>query len=523
MKGASFWNQPLTLRIFFTSLVSTFTFKFLSSWTDEQHFSSMGLVNFGDFSKQRNHGYSIVHIPFFILVGIVGGLLGALFNFVFSKLTQFRMRYVRRPSLRFLEALVVSLVTSTCSFLLSYFVHSCRRLESDVLDNEEVSIQHFQFFCPNGYYNDMATVFYTTEELAIKQLLHSEGEFSFSTLWMFSVVYFSLFCWTQGIAVPAGVFVPSILAGAAYGRLVGQWLYHWTPFQSVKWRINPGTFALIGAASLLGGVTRMTISLTVILIETTNDTTYGLPLMVTLMVAKWTADLFNQGLSEVAIHVRKVPFLPYEPPLIGSRKLTAQQIVSRKSDHHHHHHHHHPHHHNAATAATAVITFQCVERISTVYHTLLNTTHNGFPVVDVDGTFAGLILRSQLIVLLKKKAFHHSPEPLRTFYQRVTLDDFQVEYPRYPPIESVKLTPEEKMMYLDLTPYMNRTPFIVQDNSSLRRVYTLFRTMGLRHLVVVDKKNSVVGIITRKDLISLPHLKTLSTTNRTMSPFFSNQ
>lgn len=148
-----------------------------------------------------------------------------------------------------------------------------------------------------GYYNDMATVFFTTQELAIKQLLHNEGEFSFSTLAVFTCIYFALFCWTQGIAAPVGVFVPAILTGASYGRLVGQLLNN----IGSAWRINPGTFALIGAASFLGGVTRMTIALTVILIEATNDTTYGLPIMITLMVAKWTGDWFNEGLYDIAI------------------------------------------------------------------------------------------------------------------------------------------------------------------------------------------------------------------------------
>lgn len=62
--------------------------------------------------------------------------------------------------------------------------------------------------------------------------------------------------------------------------------------------IYSGTFALIGAAAFLGGVVRMTISLTVILIESTNEITYGLPIMITLMVSAgpwlWlSADCFN--------------------------------------------------------------------------------------------------------------------------------------------------------------------------------------------------------------------------------------
>ena len=48
--------------------------------------------------------------------------------------------------------------------------------------------------------------------------------------------------------------------------------------------LYPGTYSLIGAASFLGGVVRMTISLTVILIESTNEIEYGLPIMITVMV-----------------------------------------------------------------------------------------------------------------------------------------------------------------------------------------------------------------------------------------------
>jgi len=36
---------------------------------------------------------------------------------------------------------------------------------------------------------------------------------------------------------------------------------------------------------------------------------------------------------------------------------------------------------------------------------------------------------------------------------------------------------------------------------SLERTYIIFRTLGLRHMSVVDELNRVIGIITRKDLM----------------------
>ena len=56
----------------------------------------------------------------------------------------------------------------------------------------------------------------------------------------------------------------------------------------------------------------MTVSLTVILIEATDEIEYGLPLLVTLMIAKWVGDLFNEGLYDIHIELKEVPLLGWD-------------------------------------------------------------------------------------------------------------------------------------------------------------------------------------------------------------------
>ncbi|XP_017797738.1 PREDICTED: H(+)/Cl(-) exchange transporter 7 [Habropoda laboriosa] len=473
-EGTSFFNQSLTWRTFFASMITTFTLNIILS-TYHEHpgdLSYPGLLNLGKFMSMP---YQIYEIPLFMIMGTIGGILGALWNYINYKMTCFRLRYVKKKWLKVIEALFVAALSASMGFAMIYFVSDCKPLGKDPTKFP------IQMYCAEGQYSAVATLWFQTPESSVRSLFHdSKDSHNNITLAIFVILYFLLAAATFGLSMSSGLFIPSLLIGSAWGRLIGSGLAKTFPNCAV---LDPGKYALLGAAAQLGGVVRMTISLTAILIEATQGISFGLPVIIVLVMAKWVGDFFNEGIYDIHTQMAGIPLLPWEaPPLTNN--IYASEIMS------------HP-----------VVTLQTVENVGHIVELLKCVTFNGFPVVDPPSSdqneipcyrrFRGLIIRSQLIVLLQNKIFNEYSE---YWDKSLNIKMFRKEYPRYPTIDQVTVTEEEKTYTMDLRPFMNPSPYTLQHCATLPRVFRLFRALGLRHLPIVNDTNEVIGIITRKDV-----------------------
>ncbi|XP_055609644.1 H(+)/Cl(-) exchange transporter 7 isoform X2 [Uranotaenia lowii] len=477
-EAASFWNQALIWRTFFASIISSFTLNIvLSAYHGLDSFRYRGLFNLGEFEPLP---FEYFELPIFMLMGVFGGLSGAFWNSVNTKINIFRAHFIKYRWAKVLEAAFVAAIGATCACAMAYSINDCRPLGNDPTETP------VQLFCEDNEYNAAAALWFQTPEATVKALFHDPpGSHRILTLVIYVLIYYPLSCITYGLSVSLGIFIPTLLVGAAWGRLTASFIVLAFPNSIVF--VNPGKYALIGAAAQLGGVVRMTLSLSVILLETTGNIGFVFPIIITLMSAKWSGDYFNEGIYDTQIKTSKVPMLPWhvEPKLQND---FAERIMN-----------------------PAVVCVRRREPVGYIIDILENTTHNGFPVIEDDGNgnrengkLIGLILRSQLVVILKRSMY---VETERFWKDIVTIQDFRKEYPRYPNIDDLNIN-EDKLLKnytIDMSMFMNSSPYSVRPETSVPRIFQLFRALGLRHLVVVNLENRIQGIITRKDFLQESH------------------
>merc|ERR1719191_1999985 len=119
---------------------------------------------------------------------------------------------------------------------------------------------------------------------------------------------------TFGALVPAGLFVPSLFIGGCIGRVLGGLLKFLGFFGAQELQVEPGIYAMVGAGAMLAGVSRLTITLAVVLFELTGGLTYIVPFMLSVLIAKWVGDKVTSDRSIYDVYSDFSGMAKVEPP-----------------------------------------------------------------------------------------------------------------------------------------------------------------------------------------------------------------
>jgi chloride channel 3/4/5 len=383
----------------------------------------------------------------FVLLGISGGAMGAFF----IKATRiWALTFRRIPAIKQypgIEVLFVALATGTVSYWNRYTKIPVTELLLEVASPCDAYTDTGTGLCPSR--EQIPTVIgYLLIAFIIKAIL--------TTI-------------TFGIKVPAGIYVPSMVVGGLFGRIVGhvvQWLAltysdsglfgQCDPSAVPEDCVVPGVYAMVAAGATMCGVTRLSVTLAVILFELTGSLDHVLPFSIGVLVSKWTADFIEpRSIYDLLTDMNSYPFLDnkHRPSFtaglgdIISRNVRGSRIVD-------------------ITSSPLVPATDLREKLETLHSS--GELDGGLPIVR-NGVLVGLIPAPDLELALDKLDNESNTLCLMaTDMQFVETADEDVI--------------DEEDDPTDFTRYIDESPVALDVNSSMDLVYECFVKLGLRYI-----------------------------------------
>ncbi len=197
-------------------------------------------------SMEYFSSFSLLEIPIFLLLGILAGLLGAIFNrgLIFS-VKIYRRLHISLP-------LRVALTGLFCGLIVSALPE---------------------------YYRDNTGL---REYMIASQPNPSFAAITFIAQFILTLIAF-------GSGAPGGLFAPSLILGSCLGHLVGVCEFK-------LWGLaSPTTYALAGMGGFFSAVSKVPITAIVIVFEMTTDFNLVLPLMIVSVTSYLVADQLVPG------------------------------------------------------------------------------------------------------------------------------------------------------------------------------------------------------------------------------------
>jgi CIC family chloride channel protein len=226
--------------------------------------------------------FSILELPFYLLLGILAGLLAALFNhgLIFS-LKFYKNLHISLPLRVALAGLISGLVIAL--------------LPASFRDNTGL-----REFVITGEANPFLAAI------------------AFVAQFILTLVAF-------GSGAPGGVFAPSLILGSTLGYLVGTCEFY------ILQSGSPTTYALAGMGAFFSAVSKVPITAIVIIFEMTTDFNLVLPLMIGSVTSYLIADKILPGSLNDRLLLLSGINIQKQAPIEGVlTKLTAQDVMQER-------------------------------------------------------------------------------------------------------------------------------------------------------------------------------------------------
>lgn len=323
-------------------------------------------------------------LPVAVVFGVIGGLAGALFVSVNFRINDYRKKILTEKWHKPLETAFCVFLSASVFFLVPYCLmamnpRNCYTPEQDIDPHI-----HYKAWCSDGQYDKISSIFWSAEGEIIRNLMNHKVTIEAPELMIFVVIWYLFTITTYGTNVPAGLFLPGIIIGCAGGKLIFQVADEagWVTYNDGAERNSLAThFMIIACASLMAGYTRMTYSLGIILMETSQAIEVFVPMIITIGIANQVGSLFTRSLYERSARGKQMPILKDRVPK-QCEHITAGKIMSKNLN-----------------------TLLNVDTVRNVLEAI-NSGHHGFPVLNHLGNVVGLIPRNFIITLLENRGFY---------------------------------------------------------------------------------------------------------------------
>ncbi|XP_063837689.1 H(+)/Cl(-) exchange transporter 5 isoform X3 [Ostrinia nubilalis] len=465
LEEVSYYFPLKTLwRSFFCALIAAFILRSINPFGNEH-----SVLFFVEYNKP----WIFFELIPFVGLGIIGGCIATIFIKANIWWCRYR-KYSKLGQYPVTEVLVVTLVTAVVAYPNPYTRMNTSQLIYLLFN--QCGISNSDPLCDyDRNFTDVSS--------AITRAPAKPGVYNaIGLLFLALVLKLVMTVFTFGIKVPCGLFIPSLALGAIAGRIVGIGVEQLAFHHSKIWIfsgecstgddcITPGLYAMVGAAAVLGGVTRMTVSLVVIMFELTGGVRYIVPLMAAAMASKWVGDaLGRQGIYDAHIALNGYPFLDSKDEFQHT-SLAADVMQPKRND----------------TLAVITQDSMTVDDVETL---LKETEHNGYPVVVSKESqyLVGFVLRRDLNLAIANA--------------RRTIEGISgqsaVVFAGSGPAPAGPPPPLALHRILDMA------PITVTDQTPMETVVDMFRKLGLRQTLVTHN-GRLLGVITKKDV--LRHVK----------------